>query len=194
MDHPRLKEYDLSSLEIIYYCAASFDLVARRRLREGIEKAGVPIDSSQFLWLKPKRPLASVNNDHEKIGARSFRFEPAGLLWPSGAMGQGSIANDKDWQSPCAEGEPGEICVQGPLLMSGYLNKPEQTAEAFDGGWLHTGDVAIRDPDGFLRIVDRKKDMIITGGFNVYPREVEDVLTSHPAGVAAAMRSTGSAA
>jgi fatty-acyl-CoA synthase len=71
--------------------------------------------------------------------------------------------------------------------MSGYLNKPDQTAEAFAGGWLHTGDIAVRDAEGFLRIVDRKKDMIITGGFNVYPREVEDVLSSHPAVAAAAV-------
>jgi fatty-acyl-CoA synthase len=85
------------------------------------------------------------------------------------------------------DGEPGEICVQGPLLMSGYLNKPEQTAEAFAGGWLHTGDVAVRDPGGFLRIVDRKKDMIVSGGFNVFPREVEDVLSAHPAVAAAAV-------
>jgi fatty-acyl-CoA synthase len=86
---------------------------------------------------------------------------------------------------PVPDGEPGEICVQGPLLMSGYLNQPELTKDVFKGGWLHTGDVAVRDPDGYLRIVDRKKDMIITGGFNVYPREVEDVLSSHPAVAAA---------
>ena len=71
--------------------------------------------------------------------------------------------------------------------MAGYQNKPEQTAEAFAGGWLHTGDIAVRDPDGFLRIVDRKKDMIVSGGFNVFPREIEDVLSSHPAVAAAAV-------
>jgi fatty-acyl-CoA synthase len=85
------------------------------------------------------------------------------------------------------DGEPGEICVRGPLLMSGYLGRPELTAEAFAGGWLRSGDVAVRDADGFLRIVDRSKDMIITGGFNVYPREVEDALTSHPAVAEAAV-------
>uniref|UniRef100_UPI00356B138B AMP-binding enzyme n=1 Tax=Zhongshania sp. TaxID=1971902 RepID=UPI00356B138B len=82
--------------------------------------------------------------------------------------------------NPVAINEPGEICVRGPLLMDGYRD-PELTAEAFKGGWLHTGDVAVRDADGFLRIVDRTKDMIVTGGFNVYPREVEDVLSEHPA-------------
>ena len=69
----------------------------------------------------------------------------------------------------------------GPLVMKGYWNKPEETAEAFDGGWLHTGDVAREDEHGFLTIVDRKKDMIVSGGFNVFPREVEDVISTHPA-------------
>ncbi len=90
-----------------------------------------------------------------------------------------ALMDDDMQQVP--EGAPGEICVQGPLLMSGYLNKPEETAAAFAGGWLHTGDVAIRSPDGFLRIVDRKKDMIVTGGFNVFAREVEDVIATHAA-------------
>ncbi len=86
-----------------------------------------------------------------------------------------------DDMNPVADGEPGEICVRGPLLMSGYLNKPEETAAAFAGDWLHTGDVAVRDRGGFLRIVDRTKDMIVSGGFNVYPREVEIVIAEHPA-------------
>jgi fatty-acyl-CoA synthase len=65
--------------------------------------------------------------------------------------------------------------------MKGYKDMPEETAEAFAGGWLHTGDVGRLDEDGFLHIVDRTRDMIVTGGFNVYPREVEDILASHPA-------------
>jgi fatty-acyl-CoA synthase len=65
--------------------------------------------------------------------------------------------------------------------MDGYRNSPELTDHAFAGGWLHTGDVAVRDPGGFLRIIDRTKDMIVTGGFNVYPREIEDILGEHPA-------------
>jgi fatty-acyl-CoA synthase len=89
-----------------------------------------------------------------------------------------ALLDDDD--AEVAEGEPGEICVRGPLLMAGYLDKPEETAKAFAGGWLHTGDVAVRDAGGFLRIVDRKKDMIVTGGFNVYAREVEDVLVEQP--------------
>jgi fatty-acyl-CoA synthase len=75
--------------------------------------------------------------------------------------------------------------VRGPLVMSGYWNKPDETAKALRHGWLHTGDLARQDKDGFLYIVDRSKDMIISGGFNVYPREIEDVLTTHPAVAAA---------
>ena len=78
-------------------------------------------------------------------------------------------------------GEPGEICVQGPLVMAGYWKKPAETEEALQGGWLHTGDIAREDEHGFYTIVDRKKDMIVSGGFNVFPREIEDVLALHPA-------------
>jgi long-chain acyl-CoA synthetase len=78
-------------------------------------------------------------------------------------------------------GEVGEIVIRGHNVMKGYWNRPEATAEAIRDGWFRTGDLARRDEDGFFYIVDRKKDMIIRGGFNVYPREVEEVLYEHPA-------------
>ncbi len=84
-------------------------------------------------------------------------------------------------------GEPGEICVRGPLVMDGYWKRPDANAETLRGGWLHTGDVAVRDEEGYFYIVDRTKDMIISGGFNIYPREVEDALMSHPAVASAAV-------
>jgi long-chain acyl-CoA synthetase len=78
-------------------------------------------------------------------------------------------------------GEMGELVIRGPQVMKGYWNMPTETANALRGGWLHTGDIARMDPDGFFQIVDRKKDMILgTGGYNIYPREVEDVLYEHP--------------
>jgi long-chain acyl-CoA synthetase len=81
-----------------------------------------------------------------------------------------------------ALGEPGEICVKGPQIMVGYYNKPEETKAAIDAdGYMHTGDVAVQDADGFLEIVDRTKDMIIVGGFKVFSTKVEEVLTEHPA-------------
>ncbi len=80
-----------------------------------------------------------------------------------------------------AVGEAGEICVQGPQVMKGYWQRPEATAETIDSdGWLHTGDIGIIQADGYLRIVDRKKDMILVSGFNVYPNEIEDVVATHP--------------
>jgi len=78
-------------------------------------------------------------------------------------------------------GETGEICVRGDLVMKGYYKAPEKTAETIVDGWLHTGDIGHLDAEGYLHITDRKKDMIITGGFNVYPSEVEQVIWSHPA-------------
>jgi fatty-acyl-CoA synthase len=78
-------------------------------------------------------------------------------------------------------GEVGEICVRSPLVMDAYMNLPELTADTLKGGWLHTGDVGRRDDRGYLFIVDRKKDMIITSGSNVFSRGVEDVLATHPA-------------
>ncbi len=78
-------------------------------------------------------------------------------------------------------GEPGELCVQGPQVMKGYWNLPEETAEALsEDGWIGTGDIAVLQEDGYVKIVDRKKDMIVVSGFNVYPNEVEDVAASHP--------------
>lgn len=82
---------------------------------------------------------------------------------------------------PVAVGEPGEVIIRGHNVMKGYYNKPAETAEAFRGGWFHTGDVATVDEDGYYYIVDRIKDMILRGGYNVYPREIEEVLLTHPA-------------
>jgi long-chain acyl-CoA synthetase len=83
--------------------------------------------------------------------------------------------------------EPGEICVRGPNLMAGYHNQPDETAKVLRGGWLHTGDIGTIDADGYLFVVDRVKDMIIRGGLNVYPHDVEEVLHQHPAVAEAAV-------
>ena len=77
-------------------------------------------------------------------------------------------------------GEPGEIVIQSPYVMQGYWDNPEETAEQIWDGWLHTGDIAVQDEDGYIFIVDRKKDMIIAGGYNIYPREIDEVLFAHP--------------
>ena len=93
------------------------------------------------------------------------------------------IVGDADL--PLPTGEPGEVCVRSPAVMQGYWRAPEATAEAIRDGWLHTGDIGYLDDEGYLFIVDRKKDLIIRGGFNVYPRDIEDALLEHPAVTAA---------
>ena len=171
LDHPRFKEFDLSSLEVIFYGASSISPV---RLKEAIERMG-PI-FMQF-YGQAEAPMSVCimrRRDHDITNPTRLASCGRPTVWVTVAL------LDDDGKE-VGVGAPGEICVRGPLLMKEYRDKPEETAEAFRGGWLHTGDVAVRDPDGFLRIVDRKKDMIVTGGFNVYPREVEDVLITHPA-------------
>jgi fatty-acyl-CoA synthase len=80
-----------------------------------------------------------------------------------------------DHDQPVPDGTPGEICMQGPSVMQGYWKQPKLTASTLAGGWLHTGDIGIRDEAGFFYLIDRKKDMIVSGGFNVFPREIEGV-------------------
>ena len=171
IDHPRFGEFDLSSLEVIFYGASAFPAA---RLKDAIEKLG-PV-FFQFYGQSEAPMSVSVLRRAEHLIDDPLRLASCGRPTP-----WNRVALMDDDMRPVADGEPGEICVQGPLLMAGYLNKPEETEQALAGGWLHTGDVAIKSPDGFLRIVDRKKDMIVTGGFNVFAREVEDVLATHPA-------------
>ena len=102
-----------------------------------------------------------------------------------GTVGQPLFAVDvrcvDDKDEPAPAGQPGEVVIRGHNIMKGYYKRPEATAEAMRNGWFHTGDIGIIDADGYLSIVDRKKDMILRGGFNVYPRELEEVLLTHPA-------------
>jgi len=91
------------------------------------------------------------------------------------------IINPEDKTTPMPHGERGELCARGPQVMAGYWNKPEDTAEVLRDGRLYTGDIAIMDQDGYVYIVDRIKDMIITNGYKVYPRNVEEAIYLHPA-------------
>ena len=115
------------------------------------------------------RPLVSVN--------------PHDIDYHSGSIGlpvpstEAKLVDDDD--NEVAPGEPGELCVKGPQVMLGYWQRPDATDEIIKDGWLHTGDIAVMDEEGFLRIVDRKKDMILVSGFNVYPNEIEDVVMQH---------------
>jgi len=168
MDHPDSRTRDLSSLETIYYGAAAINPV---RLKEAIDRFG-PIFAQYYGQTEAPMVisyLAKGEHDSKRLTScgRPSAFLRTALLDADG--------------NQVAAGQPGEICVDGPLLAGGYWNQPAATAETFRGGWLHTGDVAWQDEDGFWFIVDRIKDMIVTGGFNVFPREVEDVTAEHPA-------------
>jgi long-chain acyl-CoA synthetase len=90
------------------------------------------------------------------------------------------VADPEDPARDMPVGETGELAIKGPQVMKGYWNRPEETAAVLHDGWLLTGDMATMDEEGYFAIVDRKKDLIIAGGFNVYPREVEEVLYEHP--------------
>ena len=167
MDHPDSLTRDLSSLETVYYGAAAIN---PSRLAEAIERFG-PIFAQYFGQSEAPMVISYLaKGDHtpERLAScgRPSAFLRTALLGEDG--------------QPVKPGEPGEICVAGPVLAAGYWNKPDETAEAFRDGWLHTGDVAREDEDGFWYIVDRIKDMIVSGGFNVFPREVEDVIAEHP--------------
>jgi long-chain acyl-CoA synthetase len=90
------------------------------------------------------------------------------------------LVNVEEGREEVPQGEPGEIIIRGPTVMQGYWNNPDETAGQLKDGWLHTGDIAVRDEEDYFFIVDRKKDMIIAGGFNIYPREIDEVLYQHP--------------
>ena len=100
-----------------------------------------------------------------------------GVPWPDTDI---RLVSPEDGVTEVAKGEPGEILIKSPLVMMGYWDDPEETAQQLRDGWLHTGDIAVFDEDDYLFIVDRKKDMIIAGGYNIYPREVDEVLYLHP--------------
>jgi long-chain acyl-CoA synthetase len=95
------------------------------------------------------------------------------------------VVDDED--EDVAQGEPGEVVMRGAFVMAGYWGRDDATQEVMKGGWFHTGDIATIDSDGYFFIVDRKKDLIIRGGYNVYPREIEEVLYTHPAVLEAAV-------
>ena len=170
LDHPQFDEFDLSSLETVFYGASAMNPV---RLKEAIERVG-PVFAQFYGQAEAPMVLTYFRKaDHDVSDMR--RLASCGQPSPYVRL----ELHDSEG-NPVPDGEPGEIVVQGPLVMDGYRD-PDLTAEAFKGGWLHTGDVAIRDPDGFLRIVDRTKDMIVSGGFNIYPRDIENIIAEHPA-------------
>lgn len=136
---------------------------------EWFEKTGTII--IEGYGLTEASPVVSINPLDLKTFSGSI-----GLPLPNTEV---IIRDEEGYDLPL--NEPGELCVRGPQVMKGYWKKPEETEKVIDdNGWLHTGDIARIDERGFIYLLDRKKDMIIVSGFNVYPNEIEDILTSHP--------------
>jgi fatty-acyl-CoA synthase len=174
LDHPDFDRTDLSSLELLLYGAAP---MSPARLDEGLERIG-PV-FSQLYGQTECYPISALRREeHKDPSLRGSCGAPVATVEVALIDADGNVA---------VNGEAGEICARGAATMTEYWRQPELTAAAFAGGWLHTGDIARADERGYLTIVDRIKDMIISGGFNVYPREVEDALSSHPAVAAAAV-------
>lgn len=169
--HPRYRTADMSSMETILYGASP---MSPAKLAEAIEVWG-PIFFQFFGQTEAPMVITHLKKrDHDLSKPERLASCGKPVPWMH-------VALLDDANNPVGPGETGEICVRGPLVMNGYKDLPEETAEALSGGWLHTGDVGRFDDEGFLYIVDRTKDMVITGGFNVFPREVEDVISRHPA-------------
>jgi fatty-acyl-CoA synthase len=178
LDHPAFDAADLSSLQTIIYGASP---MSPARLVEGMRRFG-PVFMQLYGQSEVPNCISVLRRQDHDPEHHPERLASCGT--PIAGL-QVTLLDDAGREVPV--GEVGEICCRGPLVMAGYWNKPQETEQAFRHGWLHTGDLARCDADGFLYIVDRSKDMVISGGFNVFPREIEDVLTRHPAVAAAAV-------
>jgi fatty-acyl-CoA synthase len=172
LDHPALGKTDLSSLELVLYGASA---MSPSRLVEGIGRIG-PV-FAQLYGQTECYPVSVLRKaDHDPKTPELF----LSCGFPIAAC-EVKILDDNDQEVEL--GAAGEICVRAPHVMREYWKRPDITAETLKNGWLHTGDIARVDERGYMFILDRKKDMIVSGGFNIFPREVEDVLSQH-AGVA----------
>jgi long-chain acyl-CoA synthetase len=167
LNHPDIKKYDLSSIDSCISGSAPLPVEVQQKFEEVtggklVEGYGLtessPVTHSNFLWDRP-RIKGSIGVPWPDTDAAIFSMETGERL---------------------SVGEIGEIAIKGPQVMKGYWNRPEDTAQTLRDGWLLTGDLGYMDEDGYFYVVDRKKDMIIAGGYNIYPREIEEVLYEHP--------------
>jgi len=175
LDHPERGRYDVRCLRNVLYGAAA---IAPERLKEALSAFG-PIFTQFFGQTEAPMALAVLPREAHVISDADRELR---VLTSAGrATLPTEIRLVDDDGRDVRRGEPGEVIARSPNMMSGYLDDPEATGRAIRDGWLYTGDVARMDDEGFITIVDRKKDMIVSGGFNVFPREVEQVLHEHPA-------------
>lgn len=165
-NHPDIKTVDFSHVKV---CVAGA-MALQKAVKENWHRA-TGTEVIEGYGLTETSPVACCNpiDGTDRVGT-------VGLPVPNTEV---KLMNEAG-QDVSETGEPGEICVRGPQVMTGYYNRPDETEKTIKEGWLYTGDIGVFDQDGFVKIVDRKKDMILVSGFNVYPNEVEDVLAKHP--------------
>ncbi len=169
MQNPRFKTLDHSGLKVCISAAASYPEDSQRQLEDVIGKGKL----LEAYGMTETSPLTAMNptRGRKKLGTIGLPLLNTDIRLVDPTTG-----------SVVGVGEPGEICVKGPQVMTGYYRRPDETAIAIDAdGYLHTGDVAVQDEDGYLRIVDRTKDMINVSGFKVFSKKIEEILTAHPA-------------
>jgi long-chain acyl-CoA synthetase len=166
LHHPDGDQYDVSSLRYALTGGAAMPVEVMNAFEERF-----PVKILEGYGLSETSPVASFNmlDKPRKVGSIGYP------VWGV----EMAILDEND--QPVPDGERGEICIRGHNIMTGYWKKPEATAETMKNGWFHSGDIGVRDENGAYAIVDRVKDMIIRGGYNVYPREIEEVLYAHPA-------------
>jgi acyl-CoA synthetase (AMP-forming)/AMP-acid ligase II len=172
--HPRFREFDLSSIRHMFYGASAIDEVLLAEAMAALPGAAF-CQAYGMTELSPTIAMLAPE-DHLPGPRQAQRLRSAGRPLPIAEI---RIVDAEDQELPAHQ--IGEICSRGPMVMQGYWNQPEATATALRGGWMHTGDGGYLDEDGYLYVVDRIKDMIVTGGENVYSAEVENALAQLPA-------------
>jgi acyl-CoA synthetase (AMP-forming)/AMP-acid ligase II len=175
LEAPGLDQVDLSSLRYLMYGAAPMSV---DKLRRALEVFG-PIMTGGYGQTEAPLAISCLTPSEHFLDGQPAPPARLGSVGRPGPLIRVSIRDDDN--NPVATGDPGEICVRGDLVMAGYYKDPEQTAAVLRDGWLHTGDIGHLDEHGYLTITDRKKDMIISGGFNIYPNPIEQVIWAHPA-------------
>lgn len=175
LETPGIEKVDFSSVKYLMYGAAPMSV---EKLKKAIELWG-PIMAGGYGQTEAPASISNLRPDEHMTDQGMAADERLSSVGRPNPLIRVEMMNDSNEILP--RGQTGEICVRGDLVMKGYYKQPEKTAETIVNGWLHTGDVGHIDADGYLHITDRKKDMIISGGFNVYPSEVEQVIWSHPA-------------
>jgi acyl-CoA synthetase (AMP-forming)/AMP-acid ligase II len=175
LEIPGIEKIDMSSVKYLVYGAAPMSV---DKLKKAIELWG-PIMAGGYGQTEAPAGISNLPPDHHFVNGKLASDERLSSVGRPNPLIRVEMMNDDNEILP--RGETGEICVRGDLVMKGYYKQSDKTAETIIDGWLHTGDVGNIDAEGYLHITDRKKDMIISGGFNVYPSEVEQVIWGHPA-------------